>query len=114
MATRAEKFRADTEQRAQAKTARVVKRPVTRRREAAQAERAALVERADGPIGGIPHNAAARAAGNSSYELETTRTGRPSRKSTRKSPTHRKPDAGLRVSAMIRNGSPKARASQMR
>lgn len=112
MATRAEKFRADTERRAQATHKRTVKSPVKRRHAAAQAAREALVERADGRTGAIPHNAAARAAGNSSYELEATRTGRPSRKSTRKSPTHRRVDAGLRAKTMIRQSSPGARAGR--
>jgi hypothetical protein len=88
----------------------MVKKPAKRRYAAAQAARAALVERSDGRTGGIPHNAAARAASNSSYELEATRTGRPSRKSTRKSPTHRRVDVGLRAKTMIRQSSPGSRA----
>jgi hypothetical protein len=112
MATRAEQYRADTERRAQANTARPAKRPQQRQREAAQAAREALVERADGRTGGVPHNAAARAAPDSSYELEATRSGRPSRKSTRKSPTHRRADAGLRVREILRQGSPGTRATQ--
>lgn len=112
MATRAEKFRADTQRRAQAKTVRPTKTPVRRRRAAAQAERVALVERADGNTGGVPHNAAVRAAPNSSYELEATRTGRPSRKSTRKSPTHRRVDTGPRAKTMINLVSPGARAGR--
>jgi hypothetical protein len=112
MATRAETFRAQTERRAQDEKNRPTKRPMKRRREEAQAARAALVERADGRTGGIPHNAAARAAGNSSYELEATRSGRPTRKSTRKSPTHRRVDAGLRAKTILRQASPGTRAAQ--
>lgn len=111
MATRAEQFRADAERKAQPDKA-PTKRPERRQRAEAQAARVALVERADGSTDSIPHNAAARAAANSSYELEATRSGRPSRKSTRKSPTHRRVDAGLRAKTMIKQASPGSRAAR--
>ena len=58
------------------------------------------------------HNEAARAAKNSSYELESSGSARPSRKSTRRSPTHVKTDSALRIVAMNRNASPQARSQR--
>jgi hypothetical protein len=43
------------------------------------------------------------------YALEESGAGRPSRKSTRKSANHAKPDAGLNVREELRKGSPTAR-----
>ncbi len=60
----------------------------------------------------ITHNEAARAAKNSSYELEGSGTARPSRKSTRRSPTHVKTDSALRITTMNRNASPQARSQR--
>lgn len=60
----------------------------------------------------ITHNEAARAAKNSSYELEGSGSARPSRKSTRRSPTHVKTDSALRITTMNRNASPHARSQR--
>jgi hypothetical protein len=46
------------------------------------------------------------------HDLEDSATGRPSRKSTRKSANHAKPDAQLRLRAMRQSRSPEARASR--
>jgi hypothetical protein len=55
---------------------------------------------------------APRAAKNAPYEIELDATARPPRKPTRRSPTHLKTDSTLRVTAMVRNASPQARASR--
>jgi hypothetical protein len=94
VATRAERFRAEAERRAQAGKPKAKKRKA--RRPATQAARAALVARA-GERGRIPHNTAPRIAQESAYELEVSRSGRPSRKSTRRSPAHVKAGTSLRV-----------------
>ena len=60
---------------------------------------------------GVPHNTAARARKNSAYEFEVS-AERPSRKSTRRSPTHQKTDSALRLTAVRRNSSPGARAAR--
>jgi hypothetical protein len=109
MATKAQRFKAETQRRAQTnKPARKSKR---RGADAATA-RAALVARHDRLLGNVPHNAAPRAAKNSAYEIEASSSGRPSRKSTRKSPTHIKTDSSLRIRAMNRTASPKARTGR--
>ena len=58
------------------------------------------------------HNEGARAARNGTYELEPGTTARPSRKSTRRSPTHIKNDSALRLAEMHRAASPQLRASR--
>jgi len=94
VATRAERFRAEAERRAQANKPKAKKRKA--RRPATQAARAALVARA-GERGRIPHNTAPRIAQKkSAYELEVSRSGRPSRRSTRKSPAHVKAGTQLK------------------
>jgi len=60
---------------------------------------------------GLPHNTAARAGKNSPYEFEVSAT-RPSRKSTRRSPTHLKTDATMRLTATERTTAPRARAAR--
>jgi hypothetical protein len=60
----------------------------------------------------ITHNEAARAAKNSTYELEGSGSARPSRKSTRRSPTHVKTDSALRITTVNRNTSPQARSQR--
>lgn len=60
---------------------------------------------------GLPHNTAARAGKNSAYEFEVS-AERPSRKSTRRSPTHLKTDATLRLTAVERGSTPAARATR--
>jgi hypothetical protein len=58
------------------------------------------------------HNEAERAERSSPYLFEVSATGRPSRKSSRRSGTRVKPDAPLRITAMNRVSSPKRRAAQ--
>ena len=77
--------------------------------------RAALVAKHDHPGSRVPHNVAPRASKNSTYELEATNdASRPSRKSTRRSATHVKPDADMRLRAVNRTSSPKRRAARAR
>jgi len=61
---------------------------------------------------GVPHNTAARAGKNSAYEFEVS-ADRPSRKSTRRSPTHVKTDSALRLNAVRRSSAPGARAARV-
>ncbi len=90
MATRSERFKAQMQRQAHAKRA-----PATKVRPRVRGT----------------HNEAARAAKNSSYELEAPLgSARPSRKSTRRSPTHVKTDSALRITAMNRNASPQVRS----
>lgn len=93
MATKAERFKSDTQRAAHAgRPASAKKKPGT-------------------PRAGVPHNTAARAAKNSAYEFEVSE-GRASRKSSRRSPTHLKTDATLRKTAMERGSTPKERATR--
>jgi hypothetical protein len=71
-----------------------------------------LVARQNGAVSRIPHNAAPRASKRSAYELEAGGAERPPRKSTRKSPTHLKPDSNLRMKAVAKTTSPEARAAR--
>jgi hypothetical protein len=110
VATKAETFKAETQRRAQAGH-REKKRPA-RAGGLDAAERLALVVRHNGAVSRIPHNAAPRASKRSAYELEVSETGRPPRKSTRRSPTHLKPDSGLRFKATDKIASPEARSAR--
>jgi len=94
MATKAERFKSDTQREA-------------------QAGRAGAVGKKKGGTAraGLPHNTAARAGKNSAYEFEVSE-GRASRKSTRRSPTHVKTDATLRLTVVGRGSTPKARAAR--
>ena len=83
------------------------------------ARRTLQAKNAEGPGGGttpvaeehVVHNQARRAAKNSPYELEPASAGtRPSRKSTRRSPTHLKTDSALRLRTMAKNAAPTTRA----
>lgn len=56
------------------------------------------------------HNESPRAAKNGPYELEPSQSPRPSRKSTRRSPTHVKTDTALRIRAVNRHASPESRS----
>jgi hypothetical protein len=102
MATKAERFSAEQQRAARDKHPK--RRP---RRKARKRARAGA-----GNPTRPSHNAAPRAGRNSSYELEASATGRPSRKSSRKSATHVKPDAPLRIKAMMLTASPQARAAR--
>jgi len=98
MATRTERFKAQMQREAH--------------RKKASARSAAAPRDEVRPRVRVTHNEAARAAKNSSYELEGSGTARPSRKSTRRSPTHVKTDSALRITAMNRNASPQARSQR--
>ena len=63
-------------------------------------------------VGTMPHNFTKRSVNRGGPVLESSASGKPSRKSTRKSPTHRRADAGLRVREILRQGSPGTRATQ--
>jgi hypothetical protein len=84
MATRAERFRAEAERKAQAGKKR--KRP-----------KGPKGRRHDGLAHPASHNDAAVRAKNSAYALESSRTARPTRKSTRKSKNRQKTDTALRI-----------------
>jgi hypothetical protein len=88
--------------------------PSSVRKRAAQQRRAELRLAKDRPRVRATHNEAARAGKNSAYELEgpTLAASRPSRKSTRRSPTHIKTDSALRITTMNRNASPQARSQR--
>jgi hypothetical protein len=96
MATKAERFKSDTQRAAHAGRA-----PAARK----QAGKPAT------PRDGLPHNTAPRARKNSAYEFEVSE-GRASRKSSRRSPTHLKTDAPLRLAAVERGSTPKQRAAR--
>ena len=105
MATKADRFRTSAERQAQKR------KPPKRSARAAMAarrERAKARLRAPNPA---TRNEAPAHARKSSYELELATTTRPSRKQTRKSSNRQKTDSGLRISAMNRVSSPKARAA---
>jgi hypothetical protein len=104
MATKAQRFKAEMQRNAHAKhPPRPARDPAGKR----AAERGRFKERLPNPTS---HNEAPTASKNSAYELEPSSTPRPPRKSTRRSPTHLKTDAALRITVMNRNASPKARA----
>jgi hypothetical protein len=58
------------------------------------------------------HNETDRAERTSPYLFEVSATGRPSRKSSRRSGTRAKPDAPLRIRAMNRVATPEQRATR--
>lgn len=107
MATKSDQYKADSQRAAQTKkkpaAASGAGRPVRKGK-----PRAAAVPN---PAG---HNLSTGAAKkkNSTYAFEVSETTRPSRKSTRRSPNHIKTDAPLRITAMNKNNSPRARASR--
>jgi hypothetical protein len=96
MATRSDRFKAEMQREAHGKKAAALSKAAPRDEVPPRVR--------------VTHNEAARAGKNSSYELESSGTARPSRKSTRRSPTHVKTDSALRITAMNRNASPQARA----
>jgi hypothetical protein len=108
MATRSERFKAEMEQAA-SHANRAAKPAPTRAELAARAEPRTAQARARARVS---HNDAPRVAKNSSYEIESSGSLRPPRKSTRRSPTHVKTDSALRIAAMNKNASPQARAQR--
>ena len=105
MATKAERFKSDTQRAAQKAPAKTRSKPA--------GKTAATTGRSKPGTAraGLPHNTAARAGKNSAYEFEVS-VARPSRKSTRRSPTHVKTAATLRLTAVGRGSTPKARAAR--
>jgi hypothetical protein len=97
MATKAERVKAETQRAAHAGTRKTAPK------------RSRPKDRYPNPTS---HNEASRAAKNSAYELEPGDSPRPSRKSTRRSPTHIKTDSALRITAMNRTNSPRERAGR--
>jgi hypothetical protein len=106
MATKGERFKAEAQREAQAGHPKKAPKTSAARRAAARGRGKQAVPNP------ASHNQARRVARNSTYELEVSATTRPSRKSSRKSPTHVKPDGPLRITAMNRVASPKARAGR--
>ncbi|HEV3031535.1 MAG TPA: hypothetical protein VG319_07810 [Polyangia bacterium] len=110
MATKTERFKTEVQRLAQ-NAHRAKKRPAPAGAEG-DAARVELVVRHNGAVSRIPHNTAARASKRSAYELEAGGAERPPRRSTRKSPTHLKPDSGLHIRAIDKATSPEARAAR--
>jgi hypothetical protein len=110
VATKTERFKTETQRLAQ-NAHRAKKRPAPAGADS-QAARVALVARHNGAVSRIPHNAAPRVSKRSAYELEAGGAERPPRRSTRKSPTHLKPDSGLHIRAIDKATSPEARAAR--
>jgi hypothetical protein len=101
MATKTQQFRVDVQRSAQGATG---KKAPSR---AAKAANGRDKDRYPNPAS---HNESRRAAKNSPYELEPAQSPRPSRKSTRRSPTHVKTDSALRIRAVNRHASPESRS----
>ena len=99
MATKAEIFKSETQRTGAAKG-----------RVSGKANGKAHGKKAEGRDG-VPHNTAARAAKNSTYEFEVS-VGPASRKSTRRSPTHQKTDSALRLATVRKNSTPSSRAAR--
>jgi hypothetical protein len=105
MATRSQQLKAQNQRAAQERKAKKLSKRAAKQ----VVKRERPMERYPNPTS---HNEAPRAAKNGLYELEPGQTNRPSRKSTRRSPTHIKTDSSLRLTAMARNASPRARSAQ--
>jgi hypothetical protein len=105
MATKAERFRAEAERSAHPK------RPPTGGHLSAGARAARRGRRKDRLPNPTSHNEATRTVKTktSSYDLEPSMSERPSRRSSRISPAHVKTDTSLRMRAINRAASPKAR-----
>jgi hypothetical protein len=112
MATRAERYKAEAQRRAQQNKRKPGRPTGGRRRIGDGLDRAALVARHDGAGRPVPHNSAPRAEKDGVYEIEAVAAGRPSRKSTRRSPSHIKTDSSLRIKAVDRSASPQERATR--
>jgi hypothetical protein len=115
MATKAERFRSEAEKAAHA---RHPQKPAHESAGKRAAERGRTKGRIPNPTS---HNEAPRLsqkgratthAKKATYELEVSATSRPSRKSTRRSPNHIKPDSALRITEMNRNASPTTRSGR--
>lgn len=98
MATKGEQSKAENQRAAQAHNPKKVSRKV--------AKSYRSKDRYPNPTS---HNETPTDAKNSVYELEPGQSTRPSRKSTRRSPTHIKTDSPLRITTVSRRSSPQAR-----
>jgi hypothetical protein len=117
MATKAERFKAERQRAAhpprKASSSGATREdardtPVARARQAMATAHLAEIE--DDPAG---HPRAPRRAKAGTYEMEVARTtSRPSRKSTRRSPTHLKTDSALSLRRLLRAAAPSTRAGQ--
>src|SRR5258708_7342636 len=106
MATKAERAKVEQQRAANAG------HPKKQAYESAAKRAAARGRGRTGAANSTSHKEAPRVGGRSPYEPEVSATKRPSRKSSRRSPAHLKPDAPLRIAAMNRLASPKQRASR--
>lgn len=104
--TRAERFQVQQQRAAQAAKSKHAKRVSAGKRARARGRRKDRIPNQ------ASHNEGARAARNSPYEHEVSATSRPSRKSSRKSPTRIKTDSAMRLRAMNRNASPTQRSAR--
>jgi hypothetical protein len=102
MATKAEEFKAETQRTSRPAAGKKTVAPSRSKVGAARAK-----DRYPNPTS---HNESPRAAKKSAYELEPAQSPRPSRKSTRRSPTHVKTDSSLRIRAVSRHASPESRS----
>jgi hypothetical protein len=93
MATRAQNFRADEQRKRQHPTPKPAK-----------------PKGPSDPKHTATRNVTKRAAKNAGTALEDSTTGRPSRKSTRASLNHGRPDQALQRAARVATHTPKARA----
>ncbi len=111
MSTKAERFRHATERSGPKQT----KKPARPRRntpvDTAQPGVSATDRRA-GASSTATRNRSKRAARKASFALEDSTTGRPSRKSTRKSANRAKPDSNLKRRQTRATRSPEARAAK--
>jgi hypothetical protein len=106
MATKGERERSAQQRAAQAK------HPKRKAHDSAGKRAAARGRRKDRLPNPESHNETNRGERTSPYLFEPSATGRPSRKSTRRSGTRAKPDATLRIRAMNRVASPRQRATR--
>jgi hypothetical protein len=112
MATKAEKFRA--RQQRKANPAKPKARPKPRRDQPIDTSRPGVsaTDRKAGSSSTAERNRSKRAAGKAGARLEDSASGRPSRKSTRKSANRTKRTTNLQRRQTRRVASPKARAKR--
>jgi hypothetical protein len=108
VATKGERQRAEEQRAAHAN------HPKRKAHESAGKRAAARGRRKDRIPNPASHNETERTERTSPYVFEVSATGRPSRKSSRRSGTRAKPDASLRNRAMNRVAGPEQRATRRR
>jgi hypothetical protein len=106
MATKGERERVEQERAAHAN------HPKRKTHESAGKRAAARGRSKDRMPSPESHNQAERAERASPYQFEVSATGRPSRKSSRRSDSRTKPDAPLRITTMNLISTPKQRATR--